>query len=41
VRSADDLVRIVANTLRAGQTAVFSVVRVSGRRTVAVKLAAR
>jgi 2-alkenal reductase len=41
VASASDLVRIVANTLRPGETAVFSVVRTSGRRTVAVKLAAR
>jgi len=41
VRNADDLVRIVTNVLRPGQTAVFSVVRSSGRLTVAVKLAAR
>jgi S1-C subfamily serine protease len=41
VASANDLVRIVANTLRPGQTAVFSVVRASGRRTIAVKLTAR
>jgi S1-C subfamily serine protease len=41
VTGADDLVRIVTNTLRPGQTAVFSLVRGSGRRTVAVKLAAR
>ena len=42
VRSADDLVRIVANVLRPGETAVFSVVRASGgRRTVAIKLTAR
>ena len=41
VASANDLVRIVANTLRPGETAVFSVVRTSGRRTVAVKLTAR
>ncbi|HEY7971034.1 MAG TPA: trypsin-like peptidase domain-containing protein [Candidatus Limnocylindrales bacterium] len=41
VRNADDLVRIVTNVLRPGQTAVFSVVRTSGRQTVAVKLTAR
>jgi S1-C subfamily serine protease len=41
VASADDLVRIVANTLRPGQTAVFSLVRASVRHTVAVKLTAR
>jgi S1-C subfamily serine protease len=41
VAGADDLVRIVTNTLRPGQTAVFSIVRGSHRRTLAVKLAAR
>jgi S1-C subfamily serine protease len=41
VRNADDLVRIVTNVLRPGQTAVFSVIRSSGRQTVAVKLTAR
>ena len=40
VVSAADLVRIVTN-LRPGQTAVFSIVRTSGRRTIAVTLAAR
>jgi 2-alkenal reductase len=40
VADAADLVRIVTN-LRPGQTAVFTVVRASGRRTVAVTLAAR
>jgi len=40
VADAADLVRIVTN-LRPGQTAVFSVLRASGRRTIAVTLAAR
>jgi 2-alkenal reductase len=40
VADAAGLVRIVTN-LRPGQTAVFSVVRASGRRTIAVTLAAR
>ena len=40
VADADALVRIVT-TLRPGQTALFSVVRASGRRTIAVTLAAR
>ena len=41
VRSADDLVRIVTNTLEPGHTAVFTIVRAGHRRTVAVRLAAR
>ena len=40
VVDAADLVRIVT-TLRPGQTTVFSVLRASGRRTIAVTLAAR
>jgi 2-alkenal reductase len=40
VADAADLVRVVTN-LSPGQTAVFTVVRASGRRTVAVTLAAR
>jgi len=40
VVDAADLVRIVMN-LRPGQTTVFSVLRASGRRTIAVTLAAR
>jgi S1-C subfamily serine protease len=40
VADAADLVRIVT-TLRPGQTAVFSVLRASGRHTIAVTLAAR
>jgi len=41
VTDADALVRIVTNSLRPGQTAVFGIVRGRGRRTVAVKLAER
>jgi S1-C subfamily serine protease len=41
VASAADLVRIVTNDLRPGQTALFSVVRTSGRRAIAVTLTAR
>jgi 2-alkenal reductase len=41
VASAADLVRIVTNYLRPGQTALFSVVRPSGRRALAVTLTAR
>jgi 2-alkenal reductase len=41
VAGAADLVRIVTNHLHPGQTAVFSVVRASGRRAIAVTLAAR
>jgi S1-C subfamily serine protease len=40
VGGAADLVRIVTN-LAPGQTAVFTVVRASGRRAIAVTLAAR
>jgi 2-alkenal reductase len=40
VAGAADLVRIVTN-LRPGQTAIFTVVRASGRRAIAVTLAAR
>jgi 2-alkenal reductase len=41
VRDADDLVRIVSERLRPGQVAVFSIVRGSSRRTLAVRLAER
>jgi S1-C subfamily serine protease len=41
VTGADALVRIVTNTLRPGQTALFSVVRNGRRRSIAVHLAAR
>jgi S1-C subfamily serine protease len=41
VDSADSLVRIVTNTLRPGQTALFSIVRAGRRRTLAVKLVVR
>jgi S1-C subfamily serine protease len=41
VRSADDLVRIVTNTLRPAQTAVFTVVRGGRRHAIAVRLVAR
>jgi len=41
VRSADDLVRIVTNTLEPGRTAVFTIVRDGRRRPIAVRLAAR
>jgi S1-C subfamily serine protease len=41
VTDADALVRIVTNQLRPGQTAVFSVVRRSGRRSVPVRLSVR
>jgi 2-alkenal reductase len=41
VSGADDLVRIVTNSLRAGQTTVFTVVRDGRRRSVAVTLAKR
>ena len=41
VSDADALVRIVTNSLRPGQTAVFGIVRGHARRTVAVKLAER
>ena len=41
VRSADDLVRIVTNSLRPGRTAVFRVVRAGSQRAITVRLAAR
>ncbi|HET8892497.1 MAG TPA: PDZ domain-containing protein, partial [Gaiellaceae bacterium] len=41
VQSADELVRIVTNTLEPGHTAVFTVVRAGHRRQIAVQLAAR
>ncbi|MDX6473193.1 MAG: hypothetical protein QOK22_2009, partial [Gaiellaceae bacterium] len=41
VSSADDLVRIITNTLRPGQTAVFSVLRGGRRRQIAVPLVRR
>ena len=41
VKSADDLVRIVTNTLEPGRIAVFTVVRAGRRQRIAVKLAAR
>jgi S1-C subfamily serine protease len=41
VHDADDLVRIVTNRLRPGQTAVFSIVRDGRHATVAVRLAPR
>jgi 2-alkenal reductase len=41
VESAADLVRIVTNTLRPGQTAVFTVLRDGRRRAVAVHLGSR
>jgi 2-alkenal reductase len=41
VTSGDDLVRIVTNRLRPGQTALFSVLRDGRRRSVAVHLGSR
>ncbi|HSX22205.1 MAG TPA: trypsin-like peptidase domain-containing protein [Gaiellaceae bacterium] len=41
VRSADDLVRIVTNTLEPDRTAVFTVVRAGQRQSIAVRLVAR
>jgi 2-alkenal reductase len=41
VTGADDLVRIVTNTLRPRQTTVFTILRDGRRRSVAVRLAAR
>jgi 2-alkenal reductase len=41
VRSADDLVRFVANRVRPGDVATFTIVRGSTRRTLAVRLAER
>jgi 2-alkenal reductase len=41
VANADDLVRIVTNDLRPGQTAVFTILRDGRRRSVAVRLGRR
>jgi len=41
VANADDLVRIVTNTLRPGQTALFTILRGGSRRSIPVRLAAR
>jgi S1-C subfamily serine protease len=41
VRTADDLVRIVTNELRPGQTAVFSVVRAGTTRSIVIRLGRR
>jgi S1-C subfamily serine protease len=41
VANADDLVRIITNTLRPGQTAVFTVERAGRARSVAIRLASR
>ena len=41
VETADDLVRIVTNTLEPGRTAVFTVVRAGHRRLIPVRLTAR
>jgi 2-alkenal reductase len=41
VTNADDLVRIVTNDLRPGQTAVFTILRDGRRRSVAVRLGRR
>ena len=41
VESSDDLVRIVTNDLRPGQTAVFTVLRDGHRRSIAVHLGSR
>ena len=41
VSSADDLVRIITNKLRPGQTAVFSVLRAGRKRSIAVRLGSR
>jgi S1-C subfamily serine protease len=41
VAGADELVRIVTNTLRPGQTAVFSILRDGKPRSIAVRLATR
>jgi 2-alkenal reductase len=41
IASAADLVRIVTNALRPGQTALFAVVRGSSRRAIAVTVTAR
>ncbi len=41
ISSADDLVRIVTNTLRPGQTAAFTVLRGGRQRSIAVRLGSR
>ena len=41
VRTSDDLVRIVTNQLRAGETAVFTVLRSGRRHAIAVRLIPR
>jgi S1-C subfamily serine protease len=41
VTGADDLVRIVTNSLRPGQTAVFTILRAGRHREVPVTLATR
>ncbi len=41
VANADDLVRIVTNKLRPGQTAVFSILRAGRKRSIAVRLGSR
>ena len=41
VKSADDLVRIVTNTLEPGHSALFTVVRAGRRHSIAVRLVAR
>jgi S1-C subfamily serine protease len=41
VANADDRVRIITNTLRPGQTAVFTVERAGHARSVAIRLASR
>ncbi|HXY80644.1 MAG TPA: trypsin-like peptidase domain-containing protein [Gaiellaceae bacterium] len=41
VRNADDLVRIVTNSLRPGQTAVFTVLRDGRKRSIPLRLSVR
>ncbi|MGZ4290294.1 MAG: S1C family serine protease [Gaiellaceae bacterium] len=41
VSTGDDLVRIITNKLRPGQTAVFSVLRAGRKRSIAVRLGSR
>jgi S1-C subfamily serine protease len=41
VRNGSDLVRIVTNNLRSGQTAVFTVLRAGRQRSIAVRLGSR
>ena len=41
VSNADNLVRIITNKLRPGQTAVFSVLRAGRKRSIAVRLGSR